>query len=631
MLVSCRALGPLQVTVDGGAAPRELLWRKNLALLLYLLRAPRRAAGRDQLVALLWGDDPTERARHSLTEALRHLRRIGGPGAVDTSGDQVTLGSFCELDTELFEDAVIRRAWAEAASLVRGGFAESFSIPDAADFEDWLDGERRIWRGRSVDVLVQHADDLMTGGAIADALGILHRAVAIDPDSSRATAALMRCYLLHKEPSAARECGQLFVARRKELGGDVPAEIRRLLQLAADVTATSREAPIVSRAAPAPFVGRGTELGRLVDAWNACRRDRSTRLALIEGEPGSGVSRLLEECAVRARLDGGRVIGMRAVHADQDASESLVGGLAAGGLLDLPGIAAAPTDAIAAFARRFTPWADRFGVGSSTEAMQVGEALVAVLQAAAEEGPLLILVDDAQRLDPASLRLMAQLQRALAGYHVLILMGSVGQVAEVAVDVLRQLAVSQVPALHITLGPLGNEALRQLATEFFPDYEEAELDRLVRRVAADSAGLPLLAVELLRAVQRGLELSGESGSWPRTDRTLDQALPGDLPESLISAVRINMRRLSRDASTMLATAAMAPEPVEASLLARVAELDQRDAAKALDELEWHRWLAFDGRGYSFVARLIRPIAVDFLLTPGARHRLRERLRELGAG
>lgn len=626
-LIQCRALGPLLVTIDGAPAPRELHWRKNLALLLYLLRAPRRTAGREHLVGLLWGDDETDKARHSLTEALRHLRRAGQDD-IEASSEQVTLGPSFSLDIDRFEAAVARQGWAEAAGLVQGVFAESFSVPSAPEFEDWLDAERRVWRGRSVDALVRYADDLMTGGAVLDALEVVRRAATIDPDSGRAVVAVMRCYLLHREPSAALEWGQLYMARRQELGGEVPAELVRLLHLASDVTATGRDAPIVTRAAPAPFIGRTAELGRLVDAWHACRRDRGTLLALVEGDPGSGVSRLLEECAARARLDGGRVIGMRAVHADQDASESLIGGLAVGGLLGLPGIAASPPAALAAFAKRFAPWADRYGSAGGAEAIDIAEALTAVLQASAEEGPLLILVDDAQRLDPASMRLLAQLQRALAGFPVLVLVGSVGYANDIEMDVLRRLVASQVPALQVSVGPLDTTSLRQLAAQYFPDYDEAELSRLVRRVAADSAGLPLLAVELLRAVQQGLELAGESGSWPRTERTLDQALPGDLPESLVSAVRLNMRRLNRDASAMLATAAMAPEPVGGKLLAKVAELDQRAVEQALDELERHRWLAFDGRGYSFVARLIRPIAVDFLLTPGARHRLRERLTAL---
>ena len=45
-MILCHTLGPVEVTLDGGPAPAELLWRKNLALLIYLARSPRRTRSR---------------------------------------------------------------------------------------------------------------------------------------------------------------------------------------------------------------------------------------------------------------------------------------------------------------------------------------------------------------------------------------------------------------------------------------------------------------------------------------------------------------------------------------------------------------------------------------------------------
>src|SRR2546428_1406587 len=85
--VSVRLLGPARVTVDGAAAPPELLWRKHLALLVYLARSPRKSRTREHLLGLLWSDRTEPLARHSLSEALRVLRRgpgaTAGPAAVD--------------------------------------------------------------------------------------------------------------------------------------------------------------------------------------------------------------------------------------------------------------------------------------------------------------------------------------------------------------------------------------------------------------------------------------------------------------------------------------------------------------------------------------------------------------------
>jgi hypothetical protein len=75
-------------------------------------------------------------------------------------------------------------------------------------------------------------------------------------------------------------------------------------------------------------------------------------------------------------------------------------------------------------------------------------------------------------------------------------------------------------------------------------------------VATDSAGLPLLAVELLRAVALGLDLGTIAGAWPEPLRTLDQSLPGDLPDAVVAAIRVAFRRLSPEAQRVLVSAAV---------------------------------------------------------------------------
>jgi DNA-binding SARP family transcriptional activator len=66
MTITITTLGPVRVLADGAPAPPELVWRKNLALLVYLARSPRRTRSRDHLVALLWPEKDAAAARHSL-------------------------------------------------------------------------------------------------------------------------------------------------------------------------------------------------------------------------------------------------------------------------------------------------------------------------------------------------------------------------------------------------------------------------------------------------------------------------------------------------------------------------------------------------------------------------------------
>jgi predicted ATPase len=148
-------------------------------------------------------------------------------------------------------------------------------------------------------------------------------------------------------------------------------------------------------------------------------------------------------------------------------------------------------------------------------------------------------------------------------------------------------------------------------------------------VALDSAGLPLLAVELFRAVALGLDLGATQAAWPEPAKTLDQSLPGDLPDAVVAAIRVAYRRLSPDAQRVLAAASVLGDRVATERLARALHLAETALHEALDELEWHRWLVSEPRGYGFVARIVRQVIERDMLTPGQRRRLLE--SDAGAG
>src|SRR5881397_3887928 len=117
--VHCRVLGPARVTVDGVDPPPELLWRKHLALLVYLARSPRRARTREHLIGLLWSERDEKSARHSLSEALRVFRRVLGDERIHADVDQVSLADgAASLDCDELADRAAAGDWAAAARLV---------------------------------------------------------------------------------------------------------------------------------------------------------------------------------------------------------------------------------------------------------------------------------------------------------------------------------------------------------------------------------------------------------------------------------------------------------------------------------------------------------------------------------
>ena len=103
---------------------------------------------------------------------------------------------------------------------------------------------------------------------------------------------------------------------------------------------------------------------------------------------------------------------------------------------------------------------------------------------------------------------------------------------------------------------------------------------------------------------------------------LDASRPFD-GGAVVAAIRIGFRRLSPPAQRVLAGASVLGDLVPAPLLEKALAMSPEETALALDELEWHRWLVAEPRGYSFVARMVRRVVERDMLTPGQRRRVLE--------
>ena len=133
-MIDVRVLGPVQLALDGEAPPAQLLWRKNLALVVYLAFSPRGARTREHLMGLLWGDKPEAAARHSLRESLRVLRRALGDDALRVEGDVVAINdSVLRLDTDQFSRCEADSGWREASELIAGEFHAETLLVQTSD------------------------------------------------------------------------------------------------------------------------------------------------------------------------------------------------------------------------------------------------------------------------------------------------------------------------------------------------------------------------------------------------------------------------------------------------------------------------------------------------------------------
>ena len=196
--------------------------------------------------------------------------------------------------------------------LIAGDFMEGFAIAGASEFENWLANERSSVRRVSIDVLLRYADVLGAAeqGMLPASPGApLHWSL---PASRRCAWSCGAWCLWATGPALERY--ELFRARLKREVGSSPDPATESLaervrhERSPRATPTGKAGEDVAERRP-PLVGREVELGRLLDAVaQACR---ATAL-IIQGDSGTGKTRLADELLARLRLDGIPVAGMRA-------------------------------------------------------------------------------------------------------------------------------------------------------------------------------------------------------------------------------------------------------------------------------------------------------------------------------
>ncbi len=620
-------LGPPTVRVDGAAAPSLLMRRKNLTLFLYLACAGRKGRSQDQLIGVLWPDKAQGKARRSVTVALSTLRKCLGAGVVMTDAGQSWIHpAVLRLDTDQLEARIKAGQWREANELLTdGSFLEGFGSTVSA-YEDWLGSERQFWNRRMLDVRLRVGEAELATGAVREAIEAAQHARRLDRSSEAAVMLLMRGLFLDGDRTGALGEYEAFLTQLKQDLGTTPSA--NCVELVERIR-RERGAPAVSPKTPqpalrrAPLVHRAAELDALWQTWERARAGRSAALALVIGDPGVGKSRLGDELAARMRLTGAVTAVIRSVESDGQTPWSGVLGLARGGLLDAAGLAAAPPAALAWFAGQIAEWADRFPARQVTPEPAPARAFTEVLRAVLVEQPVVLLLDDAVLLDHESLLAIEAVLRDLARTPLFVLLTVAAQSTRSEIEQLRARAGRDAAGMVVRLGPLDRTGIVALARWALPSYADGKLDQVARRVETDSAGLPLLVVELLNAIRDGLDLQRVKGDWPSPLRTLDDSLPGGLPEAVIGAIRVEFGRLSKPAQLVLKAAAVLEDRVTTARLTRATSLERSAVESALDELEWARWLSAEGRGYSFVAGIVRKVVAQDLILRGEQRRLLE--------
>jgi serine/threonine-protein kinase len=227
-----RLLGGASVETDAGPVTGPIAQRRRLALLALLAASPGGAMSRDRLAAYLFPDADTARAHGALSDALHAVRRALGREAIQAVGDELRLDStLVPSDVAEFERAAAAGEHERAAGLYGGAFLDGFSVPDAGEFERWMEDARQRLAQQYARALEAAAEARETRGDAAGSVEWWQRFAQHDPYSSRVAVRLCRALEARGDPAGALRHARLHAARlREELGVEPGPDVVALVE-----------------------------------------------------------------------------------------------------------------------------------------------------------------------------------------------------------------------------------------------------------------------------------------------------------------------------------------------------------------------------------------------------------------
>ena len=576
-------LGPVRAWI--GEREIDLGAARQRAVFSVLAAHPGRLVGRDELITAIWGDSPPTTAAGSVYTYISGLRRALAPGVLTSaSGGYLLRVEPAGLDAERFAQ-------------LRSAAAELLAAGDNRAAADRLDEALALWRGDAYATLAgpfleldrqrlaelrlataeQRARILLDYGGDDGLIAELTGLVRDNPLHEPLHELLMRA--LHRAGRHA-EALEVFRAARRTLVAELGIEPGPALrELQRQVLAGSATGPVpgpLRTVVPIPvakalrdglagrdWFGRETEIDQLRGLVRQVAAG-SGAAVWIEGEPGIGKTELLTHAFADAARCGCRVAWGAA---DQLGSRVPLQVLSRA--LGLESASRRPRSPIA-------------------EPDVAEDQIVASVRAACAATPLILVVDDMQWADSATVRVWERL-RGLVGRLPLLLVASSRPGDRAA------------PRQALRLGPLPATQLDRLVGALVGAPPGGNLRALVAR----SGGNPLFARELVGALRQrdAIEVAGG-----RADIGPDVTV--EPPRTLMAAVHATLDLLSGPTREVLRLAALLGSEFSVSEVVAVTGRSALELVGALEEALAASVLVDSGTDLAFRHAYLRQALVE---------------------
>jgi predicted ATPase len=332
-----------------------------------------------------------------------------------------------------------------------------------------------------------------------------------------------------------------------------------------------------------PLVDRIDEMARLQSAFEDSLAHKSSIIAL-QGEAGAGKTRLAHELAAYAKSKGAVVLNGRA------SREKLPYGpwveLAREYISQLPGEAVRKMLGvnISEFARLIPDIAAKVGtippskpLDEQQDRIRLYEAMTQFLVSIARESPLVLVLDDMEWADQASLKLLEYFGRSLAGLQVLTVCCYRSEDLEPNTPLYDMILSLNKDRLLETISAksLDREQTVDFIKQIFGDeHVDPEFATLLHQ---RSGGNPFFVEEVLRSLI-------EDGIVYRTEKGWEKKPMEDvhIPESVKATLRGRLTKLPPDALNVLTVAAILGSEFEFEVLREISQLDEEILLQRLE-------------------------------------------------